>query len=467
MAAPPISGAESFTEGVNASQNVINNWRKNKAMNALTKIYGDIAGDPEDALKMQDYQQKEQMNPLLVQGEQLKNTGADLGNQKAAAELPYAGPKQQADVAETQARTGLYGAQTDAQKAATPYIAAEKTAGIASTQAGTANTQQQTATGAFNLQQGKAQADRAQLGAILTTLTNTASTGGDIGAAFDKYAPIISSVTGGDPTKLSALRKRMVADPQNTIQDLYSGLLAQNLLMPGKTGAKNPMQDRAQQVAAMQVIGERTKAVPNTIAQAVALIPQMSGSAIIRKAKEKVPGTAEYKFDQLVQSVKSNLSLDDLRSLRTSGLSLGRTNIAEFTASANAFGNVDLGQDPRVLAQTLTRLGGTYNVINSTLQADIKRMSFGVPGLNAGQNAQPQAAKQTGGKPSAQGLDAFITKHGGIDGAIAAASSDAMAQALSDRYEETHHLGRFAGKGKTTSGPGQVYHYDPKTGQLQ
>lgn len=62
-----------FNNAFNAGQNVTDTWRKNQAMNALTSIYGPIAGDPADALSLQTYGQNQQMNPLLVQQQQLKN----------------------------------------------------------------------------------------------------------------------------------------------------------------------------------------------------------------------------------------------------------------------------------------------------------------------------------------------------------------------------------------------------------
>lgn len=67
MASPPISEAESQTQGSVAQQQ----WLKTQAMNALAKTYGPMYGDPDVA-------------------------NAGLAAQKSAAQLPYAGQEAQA-----------------------------------------------------------------------------------------------------------------------------------------------------------------------------------------------------------------------------------------------------------------------------------------------------------------------------------------------------------------------------------
>ncbi len=70
----PISPAQSFTEGFNSAQNVVDTERKNAAYNALQKVYGDQAGDPQSAgmlantsIAQQKAQQENQAN-LQQQG---------------------------------------------------------------------------------------------------------------------------------------------------------------------------------------------------------------------------------------------------------------------------------------------------------------------------------------------------------------------------------------------------------------
>lgn len=67
--------------------------------------------------------------------------------------------------------------------------------------------------------------------------------------------------------------------------------------------------------------------------------------------------------------------------------------------------------------------------------------------------APPQAPP--GNVPSAAGLDAFITKYGGnIDAAIAATGNNsALTNAVSDRYEQVHHLGQYAQPGPPGTSP--------------
>ena len=64
-------------EGINAQQSVTDNARKTAAYNALINTYGPIAGDPDSALKLQEYGQRERTNPIAVEQGQ-----ADLLAQK-------------------------------------------------------------------------------------------------------------------------------------------------------------------------------------------------------------------------------------------------------------------------------------------------------------------------------------------------------------------------------------------------
>jgi hypothetical protein len=381
-------------EGLNFVKSLQDQSRKSAAYNVLRKSYGDIAGDPEAALNMQAYGQRELTNPIAVQqaqstlkstdlsnvgkeqenvfnagadplklrGLDLENTSRDLSNKQTSQNTQFEAQlqpgkvaQQGATLAQTRAQTGLTGAET-------------------------AHTQAETAQAKLNLATVEGAQLRATAMGLLAGLSDTANKGGDIGAAFDKIAPQIAQFEGVTPDHLGPLRAKLVADPVGTINSLADAIHAANQESikntPAGVLAQQKYDDtKAAQVQALGVTAQRTQAVPGATEAARALVPQMSSSAILRKARAEIPGTPEYKYMQLVEQIKTNASLDDLRATRAGGLSLGRTTNTEFVAAGSALANLDLGQDPKMLVGNLQRLHSIYGVINGSLQADVKRLS--------------------------------------------------------------------------------------------
>jgi hypothetical protein len=73
----PASNALAATEQASA---LSADERKNAAFNALAKAYGPQAGDPDAALKMQQFGQHELTDPIAVQQAQADLTGKNLSN---------------------------------------------------------------------------------------------------------------------------------------------------------------------------------------------------------------------------------------------------------------------------------------------------------------------------------------------------------------------------------------------------
>lgn len=401
--------ADNTAEGVQIAGALTAAERKAEAFDALHHTFGAIAGDPERAQQLEDLSFSQQAHPLELEGKRLSNAGAsqtydfnalanpktlagkDLANEGAA--LHNAGTSQTneynalanpLDLAQKRAATAQTEQTTATAAAKLPGELAAQQANIAQSRAATAASQQTTGT-------ARALQERQAAMGMVSALSDVATQGGDIGAAFDRLAPVIAKMENVDPTHLQQLRAAIVADPEAALGQLSSAITAAGAVTgKGAAGAANSPQARAGQVSALQVTQERTKAVPDSVKAAAALLPQMSGSAIIRKARALLPGSPEYNFEAALKQITTNLSLDDLRSLRTSGLSLGRVTNAEFTAASNAFANMDLGQDPRTLATSLIRLGETYKHINSNLDDDIARLSKGIPGKSAAKKDTPQ-----------------------------------------------------------------------------
>lgn len=67
-------------------QNALNRVRYNTAINAATRMYGDVFSDPTVAKQAQDYGQAQQMNPLKVQEQTDANTTTELANTQTSGD---------------------------------------------------------------------------------------------------------------------------------------------------------------------------------------------------------------------------------------------------------------------------------------------------------------------------------------------------------------------------------------------
>lgn len=94
MADAALEGATAYNTRAAGLQAEMDDWRKDKAMNALTNIYGPIAGDPADAQANQNYLTSTQMDPLKVQAAQNEVQAGTLANQGTAISNRAAGSNQ-------------------------------------------------------------------------------------------------------------------------------------------------------------------------------------------------------------------------------------------------------------------------------------------------------------------------------------------------------------------------------------
>lgn len=79
----PISPAESLARGNAAAQALTDTARRNAAYRALQKTYGDVAGDPDAATKLQEYRFNVEANKLKLQ--LLRSENERLGQRQRAA----------------------------------------------------------------------------------------------------------------------------------------------------------------------------------------------------------------------------------------------------------------------------------------------------------------------------------------------------------------------------------------------
>jgi hypothetical protein len=408
----------SLNQGAEFARGLAADERKTAAYNALSNAYGvALAGDPDTTIKAQEFQQREQTNPIAVQQAQATLAGTGLENTGKAQENDFnalANPKKLTGLDLTNTGTEATTAQTKANTTRTnallPGEVAQQGATLAGTRAQTGLTGAETAHANVETQQGKlalntaeAAQQRTSAMGILASLSDTASAGGDIGAQFDKLAPLIAKYEGVDPSHLPQLREALVRDPVGTINQLSTGIQAANLAAQGAggkstAGALNMMKFSAGQMSlkdGLNFTAQRTGAVPDLVNQMAALAKPgaMSTIATVRVAKAHIPGTPEYQFQALVEQLKPNLSLDDLRNLKASGMSMGRITNQEMSMAGNAVANMDLGQDLSTLSANLKRIGTTYDIVNKDLQAQIARIGSGggMPGVPHA--TQPKAAQ--------------------------------------------------------------------------
>lgn len=408
----------SLNQGLEFARGLASDERKEAAYNALSNAYGvALAGDPDTALKAQQYTQREQTNPIEVQQAQANLEGTGLENTGKAQSNDYnalANPKKLAglDLANdnTVANTDQTKAQTTRTNELLPGEVAQQGAQLRETNAQTGLTNAQTANSRFTLNTAQAAQDRQSAMGILASLSDVASAGGDVGGKFDQLAPLIAKYEGVDPSHMAPLRAALVQDPVGTINKLSEAIQAANLTAigangKGGAGALAMMKFSQGQMSlkdGLNFTQQRVAGVQPIVDQMTKLVPELSTIATIRKAKQEIPGTPEYKFHQLVEQLKPNLSLDDIRTLKASGTSLGRVTNQEMSMAANAMGNMDLGQDKSTISANLLRIGNTYKVVNSSIAKDIERIGTG-GGIVQKATAPSERFKEGGVYQDAQG----------------------------------------------------------------
>lgn len=394
-----------LAEGAKFTDNLRDQSRKTAAYNALLAAYGPaVAGDPDTALKGQEFQQRTQTNPIAVQQ---ASANLDTTTQENAYNA-LANPKKLTGLDLTNANTEAGTANTQASTARTnallPGEVTQQGATLAQTRANTGLTQAQTQAENMDISKSRlalntaaAANDRQAVMGILAGISDTAAAGGDVGAAFDKVAPMVAKLEGHDGADLTPLRAALVQDPVGTINRLTDAIHAANAQALGQSSKGGSLALQQVKIAGQNMAlrdglnftQQRTAAVPALTDQISALIPKMATLATMRKAKAEVPGTPEYQYNALVEQLKPNLSLDDIRNLKSSGTSLARVTNQEMSMAANAIGNMDLGQDLSTLRANALRIKNTYNVVNSDVAAAIKRVGSG-GGVGAGHVADPK-----------------------------------------------------------------------------
>lgn len=421
--------------------------RQRDAYNALAKIYGPIAGDPVNALRMQSYGYNEQMNPLQIANQQITNQAKQQQTDYLAKSYPLQ----------------LTGQDLENQKR-----------------------QQDIDTTQLSLDGQKALATRSALGGVLSTLgTNDPGDADSRGKLFDAQVAKVAPMIGVDPEDLAgslgSYRQQYVTAGSQSIPGMSSELESMTL------GSMNPV-DRAKyltqlqaartQQARQQVMGaqgdmmrahtdlysaqaaaakakaaggaaaatnpfqdERLNGITGTmdtttrpgsigygddgaIGKALKYLDQSSDSSIYRGlvqagAESRIPGVSalastagpEYELSQVLDQISHNLPLDDYRSLKAQGGNLGRVTNVEFMALKDALPKLNMARNKDELRSAILNIGGIYSRIQQRIAAEDAAKAQAGGGQPASPGATPAGGPPippAGGAPTGAGALAPI-----------------------------------------------------------
>lgn len=320
--------------------------RKTAAFNALQKIYGDVAGDPEAALQTQEYGQREQTNPIAVDQAKANLTGTGLDN-AGKTESNYLA--QQVDPSKIEAAK---------QQVVSNQQGIDNTAIMDPIKQGDARE-----TAAFN---ALAHPQLLQEQALKNTgldLNNT-KTAQDTTFAAQEHPLVMEQkkatigLTGAQTANQYADASARRADAQKTLSEVGVEAARANAKAGTASGLVNP--DGSIPYATQAKIGGAIDAVDNVRN----LLPRMNSIGIIRKFNaEHVPGSPEAQAMAQLHTLTANLSQADLASLAQQGVKMGRITNMEMKLAGDSYGSTDIiNGDPKTIATTL---GAVRNVLSN------------------------------------------------------------------------------------------------------
>lgn len=388
---PADSTFDAYGKAVAAGQLYNDTLRKNMAFNALAKAYGPSAGDPVLAKQLQENEQAKAMDPLLQQQQSLQNAGLQQTQDFNAKHDPQV--LQAGNIANATNQNALDQTQK-VQKAQQVHVALS---------------------GALS-----------SLGTSLNGVTDPNQRLSLFDAQIDQLAPQL----GVDPTQLKqelAQQRAAIAaqgadalpqiqqqidavvdanlSPQERVQ--LANAKAQAALLSGRTGLVDAQTDLAKSKAdaeaakhsgiptAAQAEALKTTVIPTysqtlqRLSDVETLLTQVSPNPLIRKANSYIPGKPEYQLEQAAKSIGASNAINDLRAQRDLGLSLGRTNLAEFMASANALANFDIGQNIDTLKQNVDAMQAMYKDKIDDANARLAKGAVAAPAADGTNTAAP------------------------------------------------------------------------------
>jgi hypothetical protein len=359
-----------ISQAQSASQNSIDAWYHNQAQNALAKMYGPIAGNPQAALQMQQYNYLGQQDPQYV--EQLK-----LENQLNAGMMPSRIQNNQG-VANQNTAAGNVALGTQAPRIAsdTASLAANTATAMPLAQAGASLAgSNATQAGIATAQMQGFQHMRA-ITAASTAAEQALNSGASPADAWEtgKQAAIAAGADPNDPALGAKMQQSFVTAPQATIDQLRSTTLAaQNAQLATMTlqqriemqkGNLEFQQNRGKLIEGAQTNFEKARGVEDdflaqqgplgtmtagihagqdALTNMDNLVSQLSTNGLGKAFTEYVPSSTITQLQEQAKQVSSALSLDQMSALKaqSGGSASGIRNTKEFEAAGEALANFD------------------------------------------------------------------------------------------------------------------------------
>ena len=415
---------DSALKGAKLSQDYYDSKRKAAAYNALREQYGDIAGDPDSAVKLGNYLAQQQKLPLELEGMDLKNKTAQQSLDFNEQNNPLA--------LERNSQIVQKGAlDLDFQRQNDPTRLESNRQTLDTQRLGNVSKSHKI------MDTNAARQRNAVLGVIGAVRANLEA-GMDPQQAFDSVAPQIAAQEGVDPSMLAPIREKFLQNPKGVLDAIESGIsaahpnaalmraqAAQTSAEAAKMRAENAgkgkeKSDPVTQLGALQVADARMTGNIDTIDQMLGtkdkpgLLSQGTSSSGLWRGVQNslsergIPiSESNYSLHKALDEIKHSISITDLQNMRDLGVSLGRVTNVEFLAASAALSSLDPREKSsmteaklRKVRDFIVKARGAQEARAERLRAQIKA-SGGDP--NAGTAPQQSA-------PTA--ADDFLKKYG-------------------------------------------------------
>lgn len=401
--------ARAYASSVAAGEAFNDAQRKNAAFNALNKIYGPIAGDPERAAAMQTYGQNEAMNPLRLEQQRLVNAGLAQGNaasdvaaQQAAEDRVRAARLQQAQA--------LHSTLSSTIKAMAPVLQMAQTPE----------------------QRGQAfDAGVQRLSALIGT--NPAEIAKDLAPYREQVVqngaaalPLIqqeldAALAGGGTAAPSALDQAKLEQEQARTELVRAQ--TENARATAERGGLTPAQyakaqlDHKAAISAVQSLETDTKFVTDAIDRALQQSedPFATGAAateVFGIGQKTFGNTPAGKLAATLETITSNVAFGSLRALKEAGGTLGQVSNIEEEMLKSSKGSLVQSQDKETLQTNLRKLKAFFEGQLARAKEAIAAGEYSPDGQSAAPAVIDPAASPSPTPGGPGNVDDILSKYG-------------------------------------------------------
>lgn len=417
---------DSVLKGQKASEDFYNAQRKARAYNALREQYGDIAGDPDSAVKLGNYLAQQQKLPLELEGMDIKNRTArqtfDFNEQNNPMVLD-----RNAQIVQKGALDLDFQRQNDPVK-------------LEGNRQTVDSQRLKNTAGAHEIMDSNAARQRNAVLGVVAAVRANLEAGMDPQQAFDSAVPQIAAQEGVDPAQLAPIREKFLQNPEAALNAIEAGITgahpntalmraqaaqtsaeAAKLRAANAAAAKGNKSDPVTQLGALEVADARMQGNIETIDQMLGtpekpglLFKGTSSSGLFRGIENSLSERGipiredNYSLHKAIDEIKHSISITDLQNMRDLGVSLGRVTNVEFLAASSALSSLDPRERPEITAQKLRKVRDFIAKARGAQEARAERLRNEIRKSGGDPNAG-RAPTGTAATPSA---DDFLTKYG-------------------------------------------------------